>query len=98
MTTAIKRAVTDLLKDLREDYFEKFKFQLRDRREEPLFPRNDVDNKSVEDVVDVLFIKFTASEALQVSLDILRQINCNAPAERLGEYGLLAGYSMMSFC
>lgn len=83
--TAIIRAVTDVLDDLREIDFRKFIFQLRDRREEPRFTRSDVDNKSVVDVVAVLFIKFTEPKALRVALDILRQINCNAHAESLGE-------------
>lgn len=82
---AVIQAVTDVLEDLRPVDFQKFIFQLRDRRKDPRFTPNDVDNKSAVGVADVLFIKFTEPEALQVALDILRLINCKSQAERLGE-------------
>ncbi|XP_068425996.1 apoptosis-associated speck-like protein containing a CARD [Clinocottus analis] len=79
----IRMSIADMLDDLSEHNLEKFCHQLLDRREEPLIRRTRVEGKSRLQIVDVLVSTFMEQEAAQVSVDILRQINCNEEAQKL---------------
>ncbi|XP_042346323.1 uncharacterized protein LOC121945998 [Plectropomus leopardus] len=83
MVLTIKEAIKNALSDLRKNNFLKFCHQLRDRREEPCVSVSDVEDKSVLQITDLLVSTFTETKALQVTVDILRQINCNQEAETL---------------
>lgn len=83
MVHTIKHAIGNTLEDLRKNCFLKFCHQLRDRREEPRVRCSEVEDKTVLEITDLLVSTFTEPKALQVTLDILRQINCNNEAETL---------------
>lgn len=83
MVHTIKHAIGNTLEDLRKNCFLKFCHQLRDRREEPRVRHSEVEDKTVLEITDLLVSTFTEPKALQVTLDILRQINCNNEAETL---------------
>lgn len=88
--TTSKRAIVDTLEDLRKDDLEKFCFHLRDRRVNPRVTRRDVDDKSVGEIADMLVSKFTEAGAVEVTLEMLREIICNEEAARLGECGVIS--------
>uniref|UniRef100_A0A3Q3WN47 Pyrin domain-containing protein n=1 Tax=Mola mola TaxID=94237 RepID=A0A3Q3WN47_MOLML len=90
--TTIKRAITNALDNLWESDFKKFCDMLLDRREEPRIQRRNVEGKSRHDIADLLVSVFTEAKALPVTLDLLRQINCNEEAEKLGELFLICSY------
>ncbi|XP_071376462.1 pyrin domain-containing protein 1-like [Centroberyx affinis] len=79
----IKSSLLGMLEDLGENQLKKFRSQLLDRREEPRVRRSAVENKDIIDISDVLVSTFTEPGALKVSLEILREIDCNEEAERL---------------
>lgn len=81
----IKKALLDTLEDLTVRDFNKFCYQLLDRREEPRVTRHRVEGKDRQDVVDVLVSTFTEQGAVFVAVEILRQIACNQEAVSLGE-------------
>uniref|UniRef100_A0A671VE10 Pyrin domain-containing protein n=1 Tax=Sparus aurata TaxID=8175 RepID=A0A671VE10_SPAAU len=81
----IRKALADTLEDLSKRDFEKFCHEILDRREEPRIRRNRLEGKNYLDVVDVLVCTFTESKALQVTVETLRQIDCNEDADALGE-------------
>ncbi|XP_068180344.1 apoptosis-associated speck-like protein containing a CARD [Antennarius striatus] len=80
---SIKWALVRVLEDLTKRDFESFCFMLVDRREEPRIRRYRVEGKNIFDVVDILVSTFTEKGALEVSEQILRQIDCNESAEVL---------------
>lgn len=86
--TTSKRAVVDELEGLNKTNLEKFYFHLCDRRVDPRVKRGEVYGKSVGEVVDMLVSKFTEPEAVKVTLETLRESNCNEEAARLGECGV----------
>lgn len=88
--TTSKRTIADELEGLNTDNLEKFCFHLRDRRGEPRVTRRDVDGKSVWEIADMLVSKFSEPKAVVVTLETLREINCNEEAARLGERVLAA--------
>ncbi|XP_074508922.1 apoptosis-associated speck-like protein containing a CARD [Sebastes fasciatus] len=79
----IKMALADMLEDLSEQNFQKFCHHLLDRREEPQVRRNRVEGRSRLDIADVLVSTFGESEALEVALEILTDIDCNNEAKKL---------------
>ncbi|XP_071763197.1 apoptosis-associated speck-like protein containing a CARD [Centroberyx gerrardi] len=81
----IKNAIKDMLEDLGETQLKKFRSQLLDRREEPRVRRRAVEGKDIFDISDVLVSTFTEPGALKVSLEILREIDCNEEADRLAK-------------
>ncbi|XP_068425994.1 uncharacterized protein [Clinocottus analis] len=81
--TTIKRAVRQTLENLRTKDFLTFCEELKDRREEPRVLCSDVEDKSVLQITDLLVSTFTEPKAREVTLDILRLINCNEAAETL---------------
>ncbi len=81
----IKRAIADALEDLTHETVLGFCHRLRDRREKPRVRLRAVDGKSVWQIAELLVSTFTELNALQVTLEILRQINCNEEAKALGE-------------
>lgn len=74
-----------MLEDLKKQDFEKFCHRLVDRREEPHVRRNRVEGKNFLEIADVLVSTFTEPGALKITLEILRDIDCNEDATRLGE-------------
>lgn len=82
----IKRLIADTLEDLAPTNLEKFVCQLRDRREEPRVPRSKVEGKSFLIITDTLVSLFCERGALRVTLETLRDIDCNEDADRLGEH------------
>lgn len=86
--TTSKRAIVDELGGLSQVNLDRFRFHLRDRRIEPRVTRGDVDGKSVWEIADMLVSKFTEPGAVPVALEMLREINCNEEAARLGECGV----------
>lgn len=81
----IKTLIANTLENLGQLDLEKFRSQLRDRREEPRIPRSKVDDKGFLVITDVLVQTFRESGALSVTLQLLRDIDCNDDAERLGK-------------
>ncbi|KAF1388303.1 hypothetical protein PFLUV_G00088800 [Perca fluviatilis] len=79
----IKMALAEMLEDLKKQDFEKFCHRLVDRREEPRVRRNRVADKNFLEIADVLVSTFTEPGALQVALEILREIDCNEDASGL---------------
>lgn len=80
-----KKALWDSLENLSQQDFEKFRYQLLDRRAEPQVRRNRVEGKNFLEIVDVLVSTFSESGALKVTLELLRTIGCNDEAENLGK-------------
>ncbi|XP_051261729.1 uncharacterized protein LOC127366634 [Dicentrarchus labrax] len=83
MVTTIKWEIVKSLDDLTQTDLDTFCHRLRDRREEPRVRRRAVDGKTILEVADLLVSTFTEHTALQVTLDILKQINCNEEAKAL---------------
>lgn len=81
--TTIKRAVRHALKNLCKTDFLTFCEELRDRREEPRVPYSDVEDKSVLQITNLLVSTFTELKAREVTLDVLKLINCNEAAQTL---------------
>ncbi|XP_060906004.1 uncharacterized protein LOC132983629 isoform X2 [Labrus mixtus] len=81
--TTFKRAIAEVLDNLNKEDYLRFCDQLRDRREEPRVSRTAVEGKRRWEVADVLVSTFTERKAVQVALDLLRQINLNEEAEEL---------------
>nr|XP_020515044.1 uncharacterized protein LOC110003822 isoform X1 [Labrus bergylta] len=81
--TTFKLAIVEALDDLNEEDYLRFCDQLRDRREKPRVSRNAVEGKRRWEVADVLVSTFTGCKAVQVTLDLLRQLNLNEEAEEL---------------
>ncbi|CAK6958905.1 hypothetical protein EPR50_G00060910 [Scomber scombrus] len=79
----ISSALADMLSDLKKQDFEKFCHRLLDRREEPRVRRNQVEGKSLLEITDVLVSTFTEQRALDVAVEILKQIGCNQAAREL---------------
>ncbi|XP_038163577.1 apoptosis-associated speck-like protein containing a CARD [Cyprinodon tularosa] len=80
---SIKMLLLDSLEDLSAENFDKFRYALLDRREEPRVRRCRVEGKSRLEVVDVLVSTFTEEKAVGVTEEILREIRCIQEADRL---------------
>ncbi|KAM7421389.1 hypothetical protein PAMA_015495 [Pampus argenteus] len=78
-----RQHLKNMLEDLKKEDFHKFCHQLLDRRDEPRVRRNRVEGKGFLDITDVLVSTFTESGAVDVAVEILRQIGCNDDADRL---------------
>lgn len=74
-----------MLEDLDDVNFDKFCRQLVDRRAEPRVKRSRALGKSFLEVADVLVTTFTEEGAVQVAVELLRQIDCHEDAKRLLE-------------
>uniref|UniRef100_A0A667X495 PYD and CARD domain containing n=1 Tax=Myripristis murdjan TaxID=586833 RepID=A0A667X495_9TELE len=82
---ATKAAIQDALEDLPEKKLKKFCMVLLDRRGEPRVKTSAVEGKDCITIAQVLVSTFTELGALQITLELLREIDCNEEAERLGE-------------
>uniref|UniRef100_A0A667WP58 PYD and CARD domain containing n=1 Tax=Myripristis murdjan TaxID=586833 RepID=A0A667WP58_9TELE len=71
--------------DLPEKKLKKFCMVLLDRRGEPRVKTSAVEGKDCITIAQVLVSTFTELGALQITLELLREIDCNEEAERLGE-------------
>uniref|UniRef100_A0A665TT57 Pyrin domain-containing protein n=1 Tax=Echeneis naucrates TaxID=173247 RepID=A0A665TT57_ECHNA len=85
--TTIPMAIADELGGLNQDEYERFCFALLDRRGEIRVRRRDVEKKSTLELTDLLVSVFTEAGARDVTLELLRKINCNQSAKTLGECG-----------
>uniref|UniRef100_A0A3Q0T8B5 PYD and CARD domain containing n=1 Tax=Amphilophus citrinellus TaxID=61819 RepID=A0A3Q0T8B5_AMPCI len=81
----IKSALAEALDDLSKADFEKFCHKLLDRRQEPRVKRSKVEDKSRLQITDVLVSHFTEEGALQVAVEILKEIDCCEEAKPLGK-------------
>uniref|UniRef100_A0A667X360 PYD and CARD domain containing n=1 Tax=Myripristis murdjan TaxID=586833 RepID=A0A667X360_9TELE len=77
--------IQDALEDLTEKKFKKFCAALLDRRGEPRVKRSSVEGQDYITIAQVLVSTFTEPGALRITLELLREIDCNEEAERLGE-------------
>lgn len=84
----IKKLIFDALENLSALDLEKFTRLLLDRREEPRIPRSRVEGKNFMVVTDVIVSAFCEFKGLLVTLQMLRDIDCNEDASRLGEQQL----------
>lgn len=87
MTSActITEAIADILEDLSEQNFEKFRHLLLDRRTNPRIKRGRVEGKNFLGVTEVMVSTFTEDGALTVTEELLRKIGLNAEANHLGK-------------
>ncbi|XP_008322261.1 apoptosis-associated speck-like protein containing a CARD [Cynoglossus semilaevis] len=87
MTSActITEAIADILEDLSEQNFEKFRHLLLDRRTNPRIKRGRVEGKNFLGVTEVMVSTFTEDGALTVTEELLRKIGLNAEANHLVE-------------
>uniref|UniRef100_A0A3Q3IZJ6 Pyrin domain-containing protein n=1 Tax=Monopterus albus TaxID=43700 RepID=A0A3Q3IZJ6_MONAL len=76
-------AILEVLEDLSKNDFDRFCHRLRDRRE---VLSVDVEGKNRLEITDLVVSASTKSQAPKVAMEVLRQINCNEMAERLGEF------------
>lgn len=81
--------IRDTLDDLTEEDFKKFCSEILDRRDEPRIKRRDLEGKSCLDVVDVLVKTFTESMVVEVVVETLENIGCNAQKESLSEFNIV---------
>lgn len=84
-SAATKSVVAEALRQLSKDAFEKFCFCLHDRREDPRVTRTDLADQSVETISDMLLSKFSPAKAVEITIDLLREMTCNSTAGVLGE-------------
>ncbi|KAM3873025.1 apoptosis-associated speck-like protein containing a CARD [Diretmus argenteus] len=82
----MKRMISHMLEDLKEEKLKRFRDELRDREREgePKVRRTDLQGNDCYDTAEVLVSTFTASGALRVTLELLRLIGCNQEADKLG--------------
>lgn len=85
MVDTIKQNILKTLEDLNATEMDKFRFCLLDRREERRISRSSLEGKSLYDVTHLLVSTFTERDAVKVTLEILRQMNCNDQADKLGK-------------
>nr|AWP39886.1 caspase 1 [Danio rerio] len=85
MAKSIKDHLQDALSNIGADNLRRFQSRLGDRKQEPRVRKSTIEKLKDEiDVVDLLVNTFT-SDAVFVTVDILRGIKCNAVAEELLE-------------
>ncbi|KAK5865905.1 hypothetical protein PBY51_020137 [Eleginops maclovinus] len=85
MPRTVTCALKDMLYSLSKMQMEEFSSALLDRKEEPSVKRKDLEDKSRVEVADVLVTIFTESRAIQVALQTLDDIKCNAQREKLAK-------------
>ncbi|KAM6936159.1 apoptosis-associated speck-like protein containing a CARD isoform 1-T1 [Lycodopsis pacificus] len=78
-----KQLIKGALANLSKDNFEQFRDELLNREEEPRVKRNQVEDKNIIAVADVLISTFTETRALAVVVELLKEIDCNHDAEKL---------------
>lgn len=85
MAKSIKDHLQDALSNIGADNLRRFQSRLVDRKQEPRVRKSTIEKLKDEiDLVDLLVNTFT-SDAVSVTVDILRGIKCNAVAEELLE-------------
>ncbi|XP_059195278.1 uncharacterized protein LOC131976321 isoform X2 [Centropristis striata] len=83
MASKTIRTLAETLENLSKRNFEDFCFTLLDREEEPRVRRSSVEGRSRLEVAEELVSTFTEAGAVQVAVEILREIDCNEDAELL---------------
>lgn len=82
---ATNSIIAEALRQLSKYHLERFCFCLRDRREDPRVTPADLGDQSVESISDMLVSKFSAAQAVKVTVALLRDLTCNSVADKLGE-------------
>uniref|UniRef100_UPI001A99421F LOW QUALITY PROTEIN: protein NLRC3-like n=1 Tax=Gasterosteus aculeatus aculeatus TaxID=481459 RepID=UPI001A99421F len=83
----VKKDIFKILKDLKEEDFEVFKWHLEnDPSPEHLgsIPRSDLENKNRENTVD-LMVQYYGKDSVQVAVEVLKEIQRNDLAEKLSK-------------
>lgn len=83
MAITIKWAIRDEVENLSK--IDKFYDELFDRREKQRILRHALEGKGPVDITQFPVSTFTEPKALQATLNLLRQINCEEAAETLVE-------------
>ncbi|XP_070683727.1 lysozyme g-like [Pempheris klunzingeri] len=78
-----RQALNDTLEDLTLEQLQKFCYAVLDRKEEPRVRRQAVEGKNCVDIADVLISTYTEAGAVEVALETLEEIGCNALRESL---------------
>ena len=81
-----KRLILDALKDLGRSELEEFCSFLLDLREEPRVYKCDIEDKSRTQITDQLVETFTEDGAMEVTLKIMKEIDCNDITKDLGTF------------
>uniref|UniRef100_A0A3B4WIT6 Lysozyme g n=1 Tax=Seriola lalandi dorsalis TaxID=1841481 RepID=A0A3B4WIT6_SERLL len=85
-TKTVNLALNDLLRDLAKMQYELFFNAILDRQKEPKVRRSDVEDRSRVHFAHVLISTFTESGVVEVVLEALGEIGCNAQKEKF-DYG-----------
>uniref|UniRef100_A0AAQ4PXK8 B30.2/SPRY domain-containing protein n=1 Tax=Gasterosteus aculeatus aculeatus TaxID=481459 RepID=A0AAQ4PXK8_GASAC len=83
----VKKEIFKILKDLKKEDFEVFKWHLENHRSpEHLgsIPRSDLENKNRENTVD-LMVQYYGKDSVQVAEEVLKEIQRNDLAEKLSK-------------
>ncbi|XP_018582399.1 apoptosis-associated speck-like protein containing a CARD [Scleropages formosus] len=83
MSKTVKDCLIEVLDDLDDDQFKKFKSKLVDRREEPRIRRGTIMTVDRLDVADKLVSTFTEEGASRVAVEILEFMGCRQEVEDL---------------
>ncbi|XP_044046523.1 lysozyme g-like [Siniperca chuatsi] len=81
----VKRALTDMLEDLDSMQLNKFCSAILDRRAEPRVRRATLEGKNFLEIAHVLVSTFSESGVIEVALETLKEIDCNAQRESLAK-------------
>ena len=84
----VTSALINMLEDLTEMQLMNFRSAILDRREEPRVRRVCLEGKTRLEIADVLVSTYTESGVIDVVLETLREIGCNAQRERFGEFNM----------
>ncbi|KAF1395047.1 hypothetical protein PFLUV_G00007480 [Perca fluviatilis] len=81
----VTSALINMLEDLTEMQLMNFRSAILDRREEPRVRRVCLEGKTRLEIADVLVSTYTESGVIDVVLETLREIGCNAQRERFAK-------------
>lgn len=74
-----------MLSNLSTLNFDNFCYELVNRKKEPRVARNRVEGKSFLEITEVLISTFSETGAVEVSAELLNEIDCNKEAAQLLE-------------
>ncbi|KAM4026414.1 pyrin-like [Anomaloglossus baeobatrachus] len=85
MGKTVRDLLLEALEKLEKKSFKKFKNKLNDwdTKERRKIPRGDLEDKDPEDVADLIIRNYTDSNAIEVTVAVLRASNENQVAEEL---------------
>uniref|UniRef100_A0A3Q2PCV4 Apoptosis-associated speck-like protein containing a CARD n=1 Tax=Fundulus heteroclitus TaxID=8078 RepID=A0A3Q2PCV4_FUNHE len=85
-----KKVLRDILEDLKDADFQKFRVELLERKDG--VKTSQVEGKGFLDVADVMVSVYTEKKVLLVADEILREIRCHGAADELAEAAKKAGF------